>query len=145
MIDSILSRLEGVRKTGAGKWLARCPAHNDRSPSLSVRQTDDGRILVHDFAGCSVDDVLTAVGLGIKDLFPPRDPPPKGYRPRLGIPEHRARDLINLAAREATICALVVTDVIEGCGTNVADCMRARRAVEVIDGIRQEVNHGRHR
>lgn len=144
-IDTLLRRLSGARQTGPGKWLARCPAHEDRTPSLSIRQAEDGRILVHCFGGCGVDDVLAAVDLEVKDLFPLREPPPEGYRPRQGIPEHRARDLIALAAREATICALVAGDVLDGRGTNIEDYRRARQAVETVRSIAREVNHARHR
>jgi hypothetical protein len=144
-VSQLLNRLEGVRRTGPGRWIAKCPAHEDRTPSLSIKLADDGRVLVHDFGGCSVEDVLAAVGLEVKDLFPPRDPPPGGLRPRDGIPETRARDLIQLAAREATICAIVASDVLEGRGTTVADCQRARQAVETIHGIAREVRHASHR
>lgn len=140
-IDDLLTRLDGIRRTGPGRWIARCPAHEDRTPSLSIKLADDGRVLVHDFGGCSVEDVLAAVGLAVKDLFPPRDPPPGGLRPRDGIPETRARNLIELAAREATICAIVVGDVIEGRGTTASDCQRARQAVETIHGRAREVRH----
>lgn len=68
---TLLSRLDGVRKTGNG-WHARCPAHEDRSPSLSVAEGDGGRVLVHCFAGCPVGDVLAAVGLSLTDLFAER-------------------------------------------------------------------------
>ncbi|MCL1861030.1 MAG: DNA primase [Proteobacteria bacterium] len=69
-IDTLLSRLERVRPSGPDCWMARCPAHEDRGPSLSVRETDDGRVLVHCFAGCDVSDVLVAIGLSLSDLFP---------------------------------------------------------------------------
>lgn len=68
-VDNLLSRLEAV-KGGHGRWIARCPAHDDRSPSLSIRELDDGRILVHCHSGCSPSDVTAAVGLGMTDLFP---------------------------------------------------------------------------
>jgi len=66
-VDVLLGRLEGVRRTGANSWVARCPAHDDRDPSLSV-SVKDGRVLVHCFAGCTPDEVLGAVGLTWKDL-----------------------------------------------------------------------------
>lgn len=69
-IETLVDRLEQVSACGQGKWKARCPAHQDRSPSLSVRQTGDGTILLHCFAGCDVSDVLAAVGMDIRDLFP---------------------------------------------------------------------------
>lgn len=70
--DTLLSRLAGVRKMGAGRWHALCPAHPDKRPSLSIRELDDGRILLHDFSGCSVEDVLGAVGLEFDALYPER-------------------------------------------------------------------------
>jgi hypothetical protein len=70
--DILLAKLDGLKETGPGRYIARCPAHKDRSPSLSVRVLDDGRILVHCFASCDVADVVAAVGLTITDLFPDR-------------------------------------------------------------------------
>ena len=70
--DTLLSCLEGVKRTGPGRWLARCPAHSDKHPSLAIRELDDGRILLHDFAGCAVESVLSAVGLTFTDLHPSR-------------------------------------------------------------------------
>lgn len=70
--ESILSRLDRVRQTGQNTWLARCPAHPDRSPSLSVRELDDGCVLIHCFAGCDTAAILSAVGLEFADLFPPK-------------------------------------------------------------------------
>ena len=67
---SILERLSGVRKTGADQYVAKCPAHDDRSPSLSIRECDDGRTLLHCFGGCEVEEVLAALGLTFGDLYP---------------------------------------------------------------------------
>ena len=69
-IENILSRLQGVKKTGNNSWLARCCAHEDRSPSLSISEKDNGIILLHCFAGCSIDEITGAVGLEVKDLMP---------------------------------------------------------------------------
>ena len=56
------------RRNGNG-WSARCPAHDDRRPSLSVSEGDDGRALVKCFAGCTIDAICNAVGLQAADLF----------------------------------------------------------------------------
>ena len=65
--QDILDRLEKV--TGSkGKWMACCPAHQDKSPSLAVTETDD-RVLVHCFSGCDTQDVTAAIGLNLADLF----------------------------------------------------------------------------
>ena len=65
--------LDGVRPTGQGRWMAKCPAHDDKSPSLSIRETSDGALLVHCFSGCNTSDVMAALGLSLSDLF---DNPP---------------------------------------------------------------------
>lgn len=70
--EKLLSRLEFVKQTGDQKWIARCPAHDDKSPSLSVAETGDGRVLVNCHAGCGALDVLSSVGLEFTDLFPDR-------------------------------------------------------------------------
>lgn len=68
-IDTLLSRLHKVRKNGKD-FMACCPAHEDGSPSLTIAEKEDGRILVHCFAGCETSDVLAAVGLEMKDVMP---------------------------------------------------------------------------
>ncbi len=67
--QEILARLEGVTG-GDGQWTAKCPAHEDRVNSLSVSQGRDGRVLLHCHAGCAVEDIAAALGVGLKDLFP---------------------------------------------------------------------------
>lgn len=67
--DTLIARLSGVKATGKGRWMAKCPAHEDGSPSLSIRELDDGRLLIHDFGGCDPSAVLQAVNLGLNDLF----------------------------------------------------------------------------
>lgn len=69
MINSILSKLSDVRQSGQNKWLARCPAHTDKSPSLSLKD-DSGVILMHCFSGCAVSDICAAIGFEVSDLFP---------------------------------------------------------------------------
>lgn len=63
-----VSSLKKIKRNGSG-YLACCPAHDDKTPSLSVSQAEDGRLLVHCFAGCSVNSILSAMGLTEADLF----------------------------------------------------------------------------
>ena len=63
----VLGRLENVTG-GYGKWMGCCPAHDDKSPSLAISETDD-RVLIHCFAGCETEDVLATIGLSLADLF----------------------------------------------------------------------------
>lgn len=69
------------RKAGAG-WCCKCPAHDDRTPSLSIHAGDDGRALVNCHAGCTVDAVCGAIGLRPADLFTPDPSRRNGHTPR---------------------------------------------------------------
>lgn len=66
-MDKLLEKLE-YRRVADGKYMARCPAHNDSSPSLSITRKSD-RILIHCHAGCGAMEVLEAIGLTFDDLF----------------------------------------------------------------------------
>jgi hypothetical protein len=70
VIDNLISKLDKPKRTGSGSWIARCPAHDDRSPSLTVREMPDGRILLKCHAECDTQAVLDAMGLKFSDLFP---------------------------------------------------------------------------
>ena len=63
-----LALLKGVKRNGNNGWLALCPGHNDREPSLSIKEAD-GKILVKCFAGCELADILKPLNLEPKDLF----------------------------------------------------------------------------
>ena len=94
-VKELLSRLDGVRQVGPGKWVARCPAHPDRRPSLSIAEGKDGRILLHCFAGCRTADVLQALGLTFRDLFPEGAPQTPGVSPK--VIRRRAERIIDEA------------------------------------------------
>ena len=68
-IERVLPNLEKVRPNGDRSWMACCPAHEDRTPSLSISAGDDGRVLLNCFAGCGVEAVLAALGLELSDLY----------------------------------------------------------------------------
>lgn len=72
-IDRILYALKKVCKSSKpGSWMALCPAHEDKSPSLSIRELPDGRVLINCLAGCAPIDVLGSIFLRFEDLFPTR-------------------------------------------------------------------------
>jgi len=73
-IQNILDRLEGVRPLSCNQWQARCPAHDDQHPSLSVGIGEDGRVLLKCHAGCAVKDILITMGLTERDLFVQKSP-----------------------------------------------------------------------
>jgi hypothetical protein len=103
--DALLSRLDGVKQTGAGRWLARCPAHDDKHASMSIRELDDGRILLHDFAGCSVGEIVAALGLKLEDLFPERAIDHHKPRERRPFP---AADVLRAVAFEILVAVTII-------------------------------------
>lgn len=132
MIDVLLSRLSKV-KGGKNSWTACCPAHEDRSPSLSIRLLDDGRILMHCFANCPVQAIVGAVGMDLSDLFPPdekRQFYPDAIKP--AKPAFYATDLMRVIHFEATILQIMAFDMSEGKTIKEADRQRARLAYERI-------------
>ena len=102
---SLIHSLDGVRETGQDRWIARCPAHEDKSPSLAIREVDD-RVLIHCFAGCSVDEIVSSAGLRISDLFPP---PTSSSKP-LSKP-FPAADILRCLTSEITFLIVCASDL----------------------------------
>lgn len=107
--ETLLNQLHKVRKSGPDSWMACCPAHDDRTPSLRVTEGSDGHILIHCFAGCSAMDVMGAAGLEMGELFPERDQHYFDDRPPEPPPrETRAEaDLVKIQIRYLTADAMV--------------------------------------
>lgn len=127
--ETLLSRLEKVRRLGPGRWQACCPAHGDKSPSLAVRELDDGRTLIHCFAECDTESVLAAVGLTFDDLFPERLPEHR-YKPeRKPFP---AADVMACIRQESLIAAVMLANIAQGTKPSMADRERAMLAAERI-------------
>jgi len=93
-VDLVLSRLQRVRRSGRG-WTACCPAHNDKTPSLSIAEGDDGRLLLHCFGGCEAATIVAAIGLELADLFAEDEDRDRSFYPGLR-PDIRARGIIDL-------------------------------------------------
>ena len=73
------AELLDARRCGPGRWMARCPPHQDRTPSLQIAQGDKD-VLLHCWTGCSIEEVCTALGLRLHDLFDDRDLSPAERR-----------------------------------------------------------------
>ena len=140
-VDVLLSRLDKVKRTGPGTWSARCSAHDDRGPSLAVRELDDGRILLHCFAGCDVHDVLAAVDLNVSDLFPPRAVDLRHKPERRPFP---AADVLRAIGFEALVVAAAAVAMLAGEPFNDIDSDRLILAVSRIQAAMTAagVSHG---
>ena len=110
-IDALISRLDGVKETGLGKYLSRCPSHDDRSPSLAISEGDGGRVLLHCFAGCKTESVLSAVGLTFSDVMPERIGQDHAYKPLRN--RISARDALSTLDHESLVVAIIGADFLE--------------------------------
>jgi hypothetical protein len=135
--STLLNLLEGVKQTGRGRWIARCPAHPDKRPSLAIRELDDGRVLLHDFAGCETSNVLAAVGLSLEDLFPERQ---EGYSGQKERKPFYPSDILRCLAFEALLVSIAALNVAKGVELSGEDrkrmliaASRLQAAVEVCD------------
>ena len=123
-IDLFLSKLTKVKARGAGRWIACCPAHDDKSPSMSIAECPDGRVLVHCFAECGIMAIVEAVGMKVSDLMPERvfgDHHAPIRRP------YPAADILKTMATESLIAALSASKLANG--TPLSDAERARLLV----------------
>ncbi len=129
--ETLIHLLPRVKELGPGKWAASCPtafhAHGDRSQGLSVSEGLDGKTLIHCHAGCEPRDVLDAVGLTWRDLFPPTTPEARAEWKR----QSRERYLDKLRQErgvEQLILDLLASDQAAGREASDADLERVAQA-----------------
>ena len=134
-INTLLSKLEKVKPNGTGKWLACCPAHPDKSPSLAIKQTDDGKLLIHCFAGCQVSEIISAIGLQLSDLMPENPTYKKGTKP----PRFNKYELFDRLAFESVILSMGIRQLLNFQDLDEADLKRVILAEDTINGIIREV------
>ena len=69
-VDDVLSKLDRVKKIGENEWVASSPTRSDRTPSLYIKENPNGQILLHDFGGSTPEQICSAIGIEMQDLFP---------------------------------------------------------------------------
>jgi hypothetical protein len=139
--DMLLSRLEGVRRSGAG-WRANCPnpTHSKARGSLSITEADDGRLLLSCFACHDTPAILGALGLELADLFPERikDTSPEGRRAaREAFKRASWTAALGVLARESYVVLLVALDMLAGKVPAPADVDRLALAEDRIARARK--------
>lgn len=137
--EALLQRLDRVRHRGADQWSARCPAHDDKGPSLSVKELSDGRVLLHCFAGCEVDEIVAAVGLEIAELFPPRPAAGQGAAPARRRGLLTATQALELIDHEARLIWVSGENIAAGIVLASTDLDRVRQAAGRIGFALREV------
>jgi hypothetical protein len=133
--ENLIARLQRVSQHGPNRWRACCPSHESkhRTQSLSVRELSDGTLLLKCFNGCDAGQIVDAVGLTLKDLFPhdhcapaePRHP----QRPNLW---HSMREAVVTLHHECLVVAIGAEDINAGRPLTSQDLQRiALAAVRV--------------
>ena len=139
-VENFIQRLGKVRGRN-GSWTAQCPAHEDKSPSLSVREAEDGRVLVHCFGGCDVHSVLGAVGMDMNDLFPERDERLDHNQVSKSLkPAFYASDLLRIASFECLVVMIAAYDMRRGKKLSEEDLNRLETAQQRIEEVIQYAN-----
>lgn len=133
-VEILLSRLEKVKGRN-GNWTACCPAHEDKSPSLAVKE-QDGKVLLHCFAGCTAADIVGAVGMDMTELFPPSAPT---YKPQPKV-KFFASDLLRVIAMEASIVSICAYDMAKGKALPAPDLARMQLAYQRINDALEAAN-----
>ncbi len=138
--ENLIQRLAKVRGRN-GVWTACCPAHDDKGPSLAVRELPDGRVLVHCFAGCETESVLGALGMDMSDLFPPDVKRREYGHGKPGVkPAFYASDLMRIIAFEALVVQVVAFDIAAGKRPSEEDRQRLMVAYQRIDEAMRYAN-----
>ena len=107
----LLSKLHKVKRASNNRWLACCPAHPDKRPSLALRELDDGQVLIHCFAGCNVEEVLHAVGLEFDALYPEKL---IGHRIHPERHPFSAKDILEAVRFEALVVSVAASTIARG-------------------------------
>jgi hypothetical protein len=127
-LETLLSRLERVKGRN-GSYTACCPAHADKSPSLSIRE-EGGKIVLHCFAGCEVSAVIGAVGMDMTDLFPPKQIDYARPQPKVRF---FASDLLKLIQFETQVVMVAAYAMARGEPLPETDKARLKLAYERIN------------
>lgn len=140
-IDYILNKLEKVKTLKGDKWMACCPAHNDKSPSLSIAYKD-GKILLHCFSGCSSLQVINALGIDFSELFDEKIHTDNGNNARVQRGSgFTAREALVALSYEARIIGLAAGDMAIGIQPSKDDLDRIKLASLRIDAAIQFIDN----
>ena len=129
---NILERCDSVKPRGLDAWIALCPAHEDKTPSLSVRKGEDNRILLHCHAGCDVEEIVESMGLTMSDLHP------TGGEQALSISFNNSNQASTKPASSDPIATAVIEKLHQQLDDQQRDYLRTERILtdEVIERYR---------
>jgi hypothetical protein len=117
-----LATILRAQPAGHNRWIAKCPAHHDRTPSLSIREGQAGRILLHCFSGFRTIAVLEALGLRRADLYCGPPPAPAQIRQMAMEREQRGAEVQSIRVQRCKLDSLYLRL------SRVADALGAKLA-----------------
>lgn len=137
-IETVLVRLDGVVETRPGEWRAFSPGQENRKGrALAIKEGDDGRVLLHDFAGRDVREILDAIGLEFGDLFPQDYRAPNRQRREMAWkPSISPRDALQVLSVESLVIFILGRQVADLEDVTREDYLRCREAVRRIQAVR---------
>ena len=118
-VQEFLNRLDKVKKLAPDRWVACCPAHQDKHPSMNIKECSDGTILVICRTGCSTYDIMQSVGLELKDLFR------QDFEPKQAFP---AADVLEAIRHEVIIVGITANDMFNNRDIKAGDWLRLKQA-----------------
>ena len=126
-LDLFLSRLQKVRATGKGSWIACCSGHDDKTPSMTITEGSDGRVLAHCFSqGCSIEDIANGAGLSVSDLMPEN----LGYHRLKPVRRSfNAMDVLYAIRSDLTLTLIMAKDIQAGKVISQEDSLNLAKAI----------------
>ena len=143
-VTSLLDRLDNVQRHG-DRWRAACPSHDSKSKdSLSIRETSGGQVLLYDHGGCNALEVLHAVGLEMKDLYPApitgNMSAQKRQQLRRAFQKSELRAIVSPLASEGAVVLCAALQVQKGEPLDADDMARLGQAIDNIYAVRGVLN-----
>jgi len=136
-LNTLLQRLDKVKRIGNDRYKAICPAHDDRSPSLAIKD-DNGKLVIHCFSGCENSDIVAAIGLTLGDLMPEKA---MGNFKKDRKPFY-AMDILGIIKFEATLTYIYASDMAKGLALSSNDKERLLLAASRINHAYEVAKNG---
>ena len=138
-LHAFLSRLDKVERASKGRYKACCPAHNDKTPSLSIRDdTEDGRVLVKCFAGCDIQDICRSIGLKLSDLYPRTE-----QAQYSGLPDWKRRHYEDVMQYQKLIILMTENDQAQGIPISADDQLSYQKALIRVRKIKEVLRNAK--
>jgi len=126
-IEKVLTALgDSVRARGNGKWTAKCPAHDDRTPSLSISVDPNGTVGVKCWVGCTFEAIADSLSLKASDFFADKIKAPFTFGAKM---DYFTGEAIKALYDEILFIHIACNDIVSGRGIKKSDLARTEKAM----------------